>query len=311
MSSQQLKLIAIGLAVLLLLWGGSELLSHGSDSVTGTLALPALKPADVDTIRLVKGADSILLVKRPPPPPDEWSVNGHRVRKDAVDELLLLLRDSARPEVVAQDTSSFARLGVDSAGGRWLWVHGGTKGSLTLIVGTRGHDYQSTYLRRPGDPHVYLWRGGLANLADRSVDDWRDKRIAVLQPDSITAIDVVRGKDRYTLQRTGKKWTMKGGSAVDSAAVGRMLDRLKTVTAAGFATAKDIDSTKAVRAARRLAVRGAHGMLLSLVFDSIPSAFLVHHLAGTGGEGTTVYRMNSWDLDGLTPTSRSLLPPKK
>ncbi|HKW42179.1 MAG TPA: DUF4340 domain-containing protein [Gemmatimonadales bacterium] len=307
MSAKQLKLIAIGLGVLLLLWGGSELLSRGSDSVTGTLMLPALPAGDVDTIRVVQRADSILLVKRPPA---EWGVNGHRVTPDAVAELLQALHDSVRPEVVAQDTSSFARLGVDSVGGRWLSVRAGTKQSLTLIVGTRGRDYQSTYLRRPGDPHVYLWRTPLANLVDRSADDWRDKRIAALPPDSVVAIDVDRPKDRYTLQQTGKKWTLQGHAA-DSAAVARYLDRLKTITAAGFASRRESDSTKAVRGKRRLTVRGAYGVLLSLAFDSTASVYLVRHLAGAGGEGTTVYRMNSWDVDGLAPASRTLLPTKK
>lgn len=166
------------------------------------------------------------------------------------------------------------------------------------------------YLRRPGDPRVYLWRGSLANLADRPADDWRDKRIATLESDSIVAIDVQRTKDPYTLKRAGKVWTLKG-AATDSAAVARYLDRLKAITALGFATPKDIDSTKAVRGARRLTVHGGRGVVLTLAFDSTTTVYLVHHLAGVGGEGATVYRMNSWDVDGLTPASRSLLPTKK
>lgn len=308
MSPKHLKFIAIGLAALLLLWGGSALVSHRSDSVTGALGLPALSQADVDTIRLVKGTDSILLVKRPPA---EWSANGHRAAPDVASQLLQAVTDSVRPEVVAQDTSSFARLGVDSTGGRWLTVRSRAKGSLTLILGARGPEFQSLYVRRPGDPHVYLWRGPLATAADRPRDDWRDKRIAVLQPDSIVAIDVERRKDRYTLRRTGKQWALQGAPA-DSVAVARYLDRLKTITAAGFATPKDIDSSKAVRATRRLAVHGTGGVLLvSLAFDSTAATLLVHHLAGTGGEGATVYRMNSWDVDAITPASRSLLPTKK
>lgn len=306
MSAKHLKLIAIALAVLLLLWGGSELFSHGSDTVTGSLAIPAMTAAEVDTISFVKKADSILLVKHGA----DWSANGHRAVPDAVSDLLRALNDSVRPEVVAQDTSSWTRLGVDSAGARWLTVRRGVKGPFRLILGARGQDYQSMYLRHPGDPRVYLWRGSLTNLADRPVDEWRDKRIAALQPDSIVAVDVQRAKDPYTLKRTGKVWTLKG-AATDSAAVARYLDRLKTITALGFATPKDIDSTRAARSARRLAVRGGHGLLLSLAFDSTGAVYLVHHLAGVGGEGPTVYRMNSWDVDGLTPASRSLLPTKK
>jgi hypothetical protein len=301
MSARHLKLIAGGLVVLLLLWGGSELLSRGSDSVTGSLALPALSQTDVDTISLVKGVDSIVLRRESAA---GWSVNGHRAAPDAVRDVFQALADTARPELVAQAPASFARLGVDSAAGRWLRLSRGGKPLLQLVVGARATELQSVYVRRPGDTHVYRWRGGLASAVDRPVDGWRDKRIAALEPDSIVALDVVRGKDRYALKRIGKRWTVSG-QATDSAAVARWLDRLKTITAAGFTAPVAVDSAKA-RAVRRLTVRGAHGVLLTLAFDSTASGFLVHHLAGTGGEGATVYRMNFWDVDGVTPASRSL-----
>ena len=307
MSAQQLKLIAVGLVVLLLLWGGSELLSRGSDSVTGSVQLPALSQTDVDTISVVKGTDSIVLAKQSP---TAWSVSGHRAAFAAVGEVFQALADTARPELVAQAPSSFARLGVDSAAGRWLRLRGGGKPLLELIIGARGTDFQSVYLRRPGDTQVYLWRSGLAAVVDRPLDGWRDKRIAALEPDSLVALDVVRGKDRYALKRAGKRWTLNG-QATDSAAVARYLDRLKAISAAGFATPKEVDSTKVLRPVRRLSVRGGRGVLLSLACDSAATGFIVRHLAGVGGEGSTVYRMTVWDVDGITPASRSLLPAKK
>ena len=83
------------------------------------------------------------------------------------------------------------------------------------------------------------------------------------------------------------------------------------MTASGFATPREVDSTKAFRPKRRLVVRGSHqGVLLELGFDSIPSGYVVRHLAGVGGEGATVYRMNTWDVDGVTPTGESLKPAK-
>jgi hypothetical protein len=307
MSAQQLKAIALVLTGLLLLWGASELLSRGSDSVTGSLALPAVSPAEVDTISMVKGADSIVLVRQSA---DAWRVNTHPAAPDAVSELLQALRDTVRPELVAQDTSSFTRLGVDSASGRWLRVRRGAKPPLELIVGARGGDFQSAYVRRPGDPHVYLWRNRITSLVDRDADAWRDKRIALLSPDSIVALDVERGKDHYTLKRSGQGWVLNG-RATDSAAVARYLDRLKTITAAGFVTAKDAAAVKVARAARRIAVRGARSALLSLTFDSTASGFLVRRPAASGSAGVTQYRMNAWDVDGVTPASRSLLPTKK
>src|SRR2546426_2988573 len=319
MTSKQLKLIAAALAVLLLLWGGSALLSRGSDTITGSLAVPALVEADVDTITIVKGTDSIVLVKQAPPPaPAAWTVNGHRAAPDQVRDLFQALQDPVRPGLAGQDSSSSARLNVDSAAGRWLRVRGGGGGGgggkplQQLIVGARGSVYPSVYVRRPGDTHVYLWRGRLAQLMDRGggVDDWRDKRIAALQPDSVESVDVARSKERYTLTRGPKAWVLNGGVA-DSGGLARYLGRLRVIVASGFATPQQADSARAARAARptrRLTVHGPRGsVLLSLAFDTTATGFLVRHLAGSGGEAATVYRMNAWDVDGLTPASRSLL----
>jgi hypothetical protein len=310
MSSKHLKLIAMSLAVLLLLWGASELFSRGSDEITGTLSLPALAQGDVDTIAIVRGMDSIVLAKQST---TAWTVNGRRAALDAVNELFQALRDTAQPELVAEDSSSFARLNVDSAAGRWLRFRAGGKPVFQLIVGARGSEYASAYVRRPGEARVHLWRGPLAQLMDRTADEWRDKRVAAVQPDSIVAVDVERGKDRYTLRRDGKVWTLNGAAA-DSGAVARMLEKYGSITATGFATPNQADSARAMRAARRLTVRGAQGVtLLSLVFDSIPGGFWVRRARGAapGGDPGTVYRMNAWDVDGLTPASRALLPSKK
>ncbi|HVH10559.1 MAG TPA: DUF4340 domain-containing protein [Gemmatimonadales bacterium] len=307
MNPRHLKWIAGTLALLLLVWGGSELFSRGSDTVTGSLALPALGQADVDSIRLVKGADSLVLAKQAS---TQWTVNGHRAAAASVADVFQAFKDTARPEVVAENASSFARLQVDSSSGRRLEVFRGGKSVLALIVGARGTDYQSVYVRRPGSARVYQWRGALAGVADRPADDWRDKRIATLEPDSVAALQVERGKERYTLARSAKTWRVNG-AGVDSAAVARYLERLKGITASGFATPREVDSTKAFRPKRRLVVRGSRqGVLLELRFDSIPSGYVVRHLAGVGGEGATVYRMNTWDVDGVTPTGESLKPAK-
>jgi hypothetical protein len=306
-SARHLKLIATGLAVLLLLWGGSELLSRGSDTVTTAFAVPALAPTDVDTVSAIKGADTIVLVKQSL---TEWTVNGHRAALDAVSALFQALKDTALPELVAQDSSSFRRLGVDSAAGRRVRFRSGSAVRLELVVGSRGPDVQSAYVRRPGDTHVYLWRGRLVSAVDRPADEWRDRRIAALAPESLSVLTVERGKDRYTLQRGPQHWALNG-AATDSAAVARYLERLRVITAAGFATPREVDSIKAVRPTRRLVVRGTRGsVVLTLAFDSTATGFVVRHLAGLGGEGATVYRMNQWDVDGLTPASRSLARPK-
>src|SRR5439155_1120759 len=193
-SAKQLRLIILTLAVVLLLWGASERLSRGSDTVTGGFSLSAPAPADVDTISLIKGKDSIVLARQSA---TAWTVNGRRAALDGVNELLHALHDSAPPELVAQDSSSFGRLNVDGATGRRLRVHRPGQPVREGVIGGRGSEYGS-----------------------------------------------------------------------------------------------------------------ARGMSVALVFDSIPGAFWVRRTGGAapGGETGVVYRMNAWDVDGLTPASRSLKP---
>lgn len=307
MSARHLKIIALAFAGLLLAWGASELFSRGSHAAPDTLTLPALALGDVDTIAVTTGTDSVVLAKQSS---SVWVVNGYRAGPDAVNEFVQALKDTVQPELVAQDSSSFRRLEVDSATGRWLRIRGGGRPLLDLIVGARGSEYSSAYVRRPSDSRAYLWRGRLAQLVSRTPDEWRDKRIAAVEPDSIAVVAVERGPDRYTLKRAGQTWTLNG-VATDSGAVPRALERYRTIVSAGFATRAQADSVRGRRPARRLTLRSAHGgTLLALVFDSIPGGFWARRTGGTaaGGDPGTVYRMNSWDVDGLTPASRALLP---
>src|SRR3989442_13085735 len=110
--------------------------------------------------------------------PRAWSVNGPRAALDAVGELLQVLEASARLELVAQAPSSFARLGVDSATGRWLRLARPGKPPLELIIGTHASRFQSAYLRLPGDAHGYLRRGPLRPVLDRPAHGGAATRVA-------------------------------------------------------------------------------------------------------------------------------------
>src|SRR5207247_7982589 len=138
-------------------------------------------------------------------------------------------------------------------------------------------------------------------------------RSTVVQPASLQRVEVNSGKDRYTRQRRDKTWTL-GRAPTDSGAVARLLERYRSIVAASFASAKAADSTRAMRPTRRLALRDARGALLvALSFDSTGGGYIVRRTGGTasGGEPAAVYRLNTWDVDGLTPAAASLLPTKK
>jgi len=292
-NTQQLRLVAIIVAALVAAWAASEVLSHRSDTTAGTFSMPTVSAKAADTVTIWHGADRVTLVRRD----STWTVNGWPAAAGGIADLFDALRDTAKPELAAQSPSSFERMGVDSAGARLLRVITGSAVQIRLLVGVEGSTGDAVYVRAPGDPHVYLWMGRLGTLVSRGVDDWRDRQIVAIAPDSVGAMDLTRGREKVTLGRHGTHWTFENGHPADSAAVARLLDHFRSLSAAGFASAQQTDSLRFDHAQRRVVLRTAAGReLAALAFDSTAGGYFARAVAGG-----TVYRVDFWLADELTP----------
>jgi len=299
MSAKQLRAIAIGVVVLLILWGASERWSRRPDRTATNLRLPALTASEVDSVAIIQEADTVRLVKQPS---GAWTVNRHPASQSGVNDLFQALRDSTRSDVVAESPSSFARMGVDSGSSRWVRLSGGGKPLAQLFVGEAGPGGDAYYVRLAGDARVYLLPGRLPTLLRRSADDWRDRQIGAVAPESIAVVEIQRGTKRSTLRKQGAAWVLSSGARADSAAVARFLDHFRNVTAAGFATDRQADSLTFARPERRVWVRGATAhTLLALAFDSTDGGFWAR-----SPEGGTVYRLDFWQVDQFTPLEDAL-----
>jgi hypothetical protein len=301
-STDRLKVIGIAVAVLLVLWGATELLPSGTDRLRADFRLPAAAAEDVDTAVVMAPGETVVVARVAGG--GRWTVNGFAASSTAVAELFQALRDTVGPELVARSAGSFARLGVDTASARRLRVAGGAGTLAELFVSERGPDFGSAYVRAPGDSAVYAWRGELASVVRRRVDDWRDKVIAAVTPDSVGQVEIERGTRRYVLQRQGAAWTLAGGRPADSAAVARLLGEYRTLAAIGFPTAAQMDSAfrGGGRRERRATLRSAGGAaLLVLEFDSTSTGFWVRR-----PPDGTVFRLDAWRADQLTPADSTL-----
>ncbi len=299
MSPKVLQRIALVLVFALGLWLALHFFSAGQRDDAGRLTLPALAPAGVDRISLVGKADSVILVKQG----RGWSVNGAPASAKVVQEFLAAAHDSsAGSELIAQSTASHARLGVDSLSGRRLTIAGAGTIVLDLVVGNRGPELNGFYVRRAGAADVYLLRGQFAEMFARAESDWRDRQLAELQPDSITQVEVQRGKVRWTLSRSGTSWSL-GGHPADSTKVARYLAIFGDVRAAGFPDRAELDSISFAAPERAITVTGPGGqVMLSLVFDSTASgAFWVRSTSGG-----PVYRLDGRTTALVTPEESSL-----
>jgi hypothetical protein len=298
MNSDTLRKLWIALGALLAVWLVFTLVRRAGRDETERLALGAVDTKTVDQVLLVKGADTLRFVRQG----EGWTVNGQRADAKLVDQLLQSVGDSAaRSELVAESASSHARLGLDSTTARRLTVRQGDRVVAELLLGSRGAGYGSVHVRRPGEAASYLTAGGLADVADRPLDDWRDKVIAQIAPESVATVELTAARKSWRLTREDSGWTL-GSVPADSAAVASLLDRYRTLTASGFPTSAQVDSARfdpPDKVARLLASDGR--VLLHLSADSLPSLFV----ARREGDPTT-YRLDTWAMSGLVPDEASL-----
>jgi hypothetical protein len=298
MSAKQLLRIALALGVLLVLWGAVEIFSRPSDTTAARFDLPALTAQDVDTVKILRPTDTLVLVRGEA---DRWTVNGYVASSQAVSDLFKALKDTSLAELVAQNPASHSSLGVDSAKGKRVEFIKADRRLATMIVGNRGPGWQGIYVRRPAEDAVYLIRADLGNPVERQLEDWRDKQVAAVEPDSVREVRVQRPKGGYILRRGDAGWSFASGVKADSGEVRRMLEQYRTFTGDGFPTKAQEDSLDFRRPHRRITLAGRSGPLADLVFDSTASWWYVRR-----AEGGTVYRLGSWRMSQLVPSDTSL-----
>lgn len=298
--TQLLRAVAVLVAVLIL-WGVAEIIrGSGSSSVEEVQLAPAIEAGTVDTVTFTGPSDTILLARGD----DGWTVNGYRASDEGVGAFLNAFRTPLSGELVARNATSHARLGVDSAAGRFVRLQQGPKQLADLIVGHEGQANQTVYVRRTNDDRVYRVSGEVAPMFRRKVNDWRDKRIAAVDQDSVARIDIERGRTHISLARRDSSWVVDGGGKADSATMSRVLGDLHALEAQGngFATPGQADSADFTRPERRLTAFATDGHpLTTLAFDSTSTGFLVKR-----ADRDAIYWLYQWKVDELTPTAEKL-----
>ena len=301
MNPKQLKRIVFALAVVLFLWGMSEILGGDPNDTETAVVLPALDSSEIDLVVFETSTTRVEIARSG----NSWSVNGFPLSADALDELFAAVADSAAIELVATSAVVHERMGVDSVSGvRVSFVRSGEL-IANVLFGNPGRESGSRYVRRDGSNFVYAFAGPLSQLVTRPVDQWRDRQIMDISPDSVTRVVVERGSNRYSLFRDGSQWRFGSGSPADSGAVSTFIKWYQTLDATGFATEAQVADTVDFNPPdRRITLLGARGdTLTSLVFDSTASAYYVREASGG-----YVYRIVQWRADQMVPADSTLLP---
>ncbi len=295
MSAKALRNLVVALIVVLLLWGGTVMLSgrgeaKGTDSEIADVFV-GLTPDAVTAVRMCRPGDTISLTRTGA----GWDVDGWAADSAQVAGLFKTLADTNVGDLVATNPANHERMGVseDSA---WTVVFDVGPGSRTLLVGDRGPRYGTAYVRLPGENAVYLAEGDLRARMDRSLTEWRNKRIAAVDTGEVARIEVGRAGAPYALVRADSSWTVEGGATADTSAVQTMLAGLADVRADGFTS--ESDSIGGLPEALTLTALSPKGDTLAALRFGEGSGTRWARARGD----SVLYTVEGWRVDRLAPT---------
>lgn len=298
MRPDQLKRLGMVLGVLLVLWGGLTLVRRAGGDRAEPYSPPRVLRGEVTRMIITRPDDTLTLARTD----SAWTIDGLPAATDLVDQLLdAVTSDSIGGELVAEQPESHARMGVDSTGGKRLSVRSGDRVLAEYLVGSRGSSWGTAFVRLKDDDRVYQLKSGLAEAVERPLNEWRDKRILAVSPDSIGAIEVQMGRTRFTAERSEKGWLLSGAPA-DSGAMNRWLSEVSNLSANGFPAEGQADSADFAKPDRTLRLRGRTGEpVATLIFDSGPTGYLVRR-----DTLSTVFRIDTWTARQLFPDAATL-----
>ncbi|HKJ91684.1 MAG TPA: DUF4340 domain-containing protein [Longimicrobiales bacterium] len=291
MSERALKTVIGVVMVLVLLYVGVGIASRSSGPPKSKLAddLAALKQDDVQKATLVAPPDTIRLERNG----KRWTVNGYPADSAMAAGLVSDLAAAEVGGVASTNPANQGRLGVSDDSARSVELDGARGSLLKLLVGKRGPDYQSVYVRLSGQNEVRVLNADLGTALDRHVDAWRDKSIVSVDTARVTKVTVARHDTTFTLARGDSAWTVDGKPA-KAGAVNDLLGALAGFHAEGFAP----DTAKMGVAVRRVVALDARGdTLVNLTFASGPAS----NLRVKSAAKATIFEVPSWQADRVAP----------
>ncbi|GMQ82852.1 MAG: hypothetical protein BMS9Abin05_2316 [Rhodothermia bacterium] len=143
------------------------------------------------------------------------------------------LADFELESVVSRNPARYGRYGVDSTASLLTLTSGDEVQKMT--VASEGSDFMTVYVRLEGDERVFVGRPRLSIPTD--ADRWRDKMIATIPSQILTAANVTSPDNSFSLSKgdTGWRLSVDGReTAADSVAVERYLRNFNRFRADGF-----------------------------------------------------------------------------
>ncbi len=308
MSETTLKRLAGVLVVAVALWGGLRLISSTGGAepdapreLVDALALLSDDEPGARVVRL-RNPDGTALELRPQDAARlHWTVNGFPADSGIAARFWQSLVDAEVSGLAARNPDNHGRMGLTEEAATHLELEGDEE-SATLLVGSGGPRFGTTYVRLPGDDRVFALAADWGGQMSRSLEMWRSKRMVALDTASVGSIDVARDGEAYSLARADSVWTLADGTSADPPTVRNLLSELRDLQATGFV--QPADSIAALPQGATVTVTSTDGRVLATLTLGDGTG---DRWASVEGD-SVVYRLTSFRSDRVAPPLERVRP---
>lgn len=163
--------------------------------------------AAVDRIEFSKFESRLVLRKEN----DAWYMvepDSHRADNNAVGRLLSLASHLEVGEIISSNPEKQFWFQVDSLTGTGLDFFSGQDRLASVVVGKMSEDHMNGYLRKANSDQVHLTDVYFIRMAQRSVNEWRDRRIFTFDTQQIKEIEFDYEGNLARLVREDTLWQL-------------------------------------------------------------------------------------------------------
>lgn len=300
MSEKALKLLVGTVGVLCLVWAAVNFLPRGgagggaaSEALSGFFA--GVTPESVTSVRFAgPGDEGDVVLKRTE---GSWTVNGFEADSGSVARFWDAVAEVEVGNLVGSNPANHPRLGV-AADSAWTLEVETSDGARALLVGKSGTRYGTAYGRLPDEDDVHLLEGGLRPTMTRTLDDWRDKRVARVDTSAVQRIELSREASSVSLERADTLWVLDENGEADLITVRSLLGEMARMDATGFYEVLD-------------SLPPTGGSVRAL--DSAGETLLLLEVGSGDGDrwvrvegDSIVYRIASWRVSRILPEISAL-----
>ena len=167
----------------------------------------------------------------------EWQILKPKpLRADGsqVDALVNKLKDVKMDATISDEDAKKAATGF--AGGTKVATAAVTDGSGTKSIEIRKDKDKNYYAKSTAVEGAYKMAADVGDALDKSMDDFRNKKLFEFGFSDPTKLDVKNGAAAASYTKSGDKW-MQGAKTMDNASVQNLIDKLRDLAASKFVNA--------------------------------------------------------------------------